>query len=80
VLEKIGVSCPELDRLIEAALRAGALGAKLSGSGGGGIMIALVTPETTMAVAQALRDAGAKFVYTPKVAVDEDKGLEIGDL
>jgi mevalonate kinase len=69
VLEKIGVSCPELERLIEAALQAGALGAKLSGSGGGGIMIALVTPETTMDVAQALKDAGAQFVYTPQVAV-----------
>lgn len=71
VLEKIGVSCPELERLIDAALRAGALGSKLSGSGGGGIMIALVTPETKMAVAQALQDAGAQFVYTPQVAVGD---------
>jgi mevalonate kinase len=70
VLEKIGVSCPALERLIDAAVRAGALGAKLSGSGGGGIMIALATPETKMSVAQALRDAGAQFVYTPEVAVD----------
>lgn len=70
VLEKIGVSCPELERLIDAALRAGALGAKLSGSGGGGIMIALVTPDTKMAVAKALHNAGAQFVYTPQVAVD----------
>lgn len=70
VLEKIGVSCPELERLIDAALTAGALGAKLSGSGGGGIMFALVTPETRMGVAQALHDAGAQFVYTPQVAVD----------
>jgi mevalonate kinase len=69
VLEKIGVSCPELERLIDAALRAGALGAKLSGSGGGGVMIALVMPETKMAVARALQDAGAQFVYMPHVAV-----------
>jgi mevalonate kinase len=73
VLEKIGVSCPELERLIDAALKAGALGAKLSGSGGGGIMIALVTPETKMAVAKALHDAGAQFVYTPQVAVGENE-------
>lgn len=74
VLEKIGVSCPELERLIDAALRAGALGAKLSGSGGGGIMIALVTAETKVAVAQALHDAGAQFVYTPLVAADPGIG------
>ena len=72
VLEKIGASCPELERLINVALQAGALGAKLSGSGGGGIMIALVTPDTKSTVAQALRDAGAQFVYTPEVAVNGD--------
>lgn len=70
VLEKIGVSCPALERLLDAALKAGALGAKLSGSGGGGIMIALVTAETKIAVAQALNEAGALFVYTPQVAVN----------
>jgi mevalonate kinase len=70
VLEKIGVSCPELERLIDAAIGAGALGAKLSGSGGGGIMIALATDETREAVAWALRDAGARAIYTPEVAVN----------
>ena len=35
VLEKIGVGCPAADQLIEAALTAGAFGAKISGSGGG---------------------------------------------
>jgi len=70
VLEKIGVSCPELERLIDAAIGAGALGAKLSGSGGGGIMIALVSDETHDAVVAALQAAGARAVYTPAVAVD----------
>jgi mevalonate kinase len=60
ILEKIGVSCPELERLIEAALAAGALGAKLSGSGGGGIMIALVEPEQQGAVAAAIEAAGGR--------------------
>lgn len=69
VLEKIGVSCPELERLIDAAIGAGALGAKLSGSGGGGIMIALVTEETRDAVASAMKAAGARAVYAPEVAV-----------
>ena len=57
-LEKIGVSSPEIDQLIEAAREAGALGAKLSGSGGGGIVIALVTSETQQRVARAIVEAG----------------------
>lgn len=62
-LQKMTVSVAELDRLVEAALNAGALGAKLSGAGRGGNMIALVTPETKTAVHQALLDAGATAVY-----------------
>jgi len=68
VLEKIGVSCPEADRLIAAALEAGALGAKVSGSGGGGIIVALATPETKKAVADAITEAGGN-ASTPEVAV-----------
>lgn len=60
LLEKIGVSCPEIDNLVNAALRAGALGAKLSGSGGGGIVIALATPDIQTAVAEAIEAAGGK--------------------
>ncbi|HQZ22155.1 MAG TPA: mevalonate kinase [Thermoflexales bacterium] len=41
LLQALGVSCPELDDLCEAARAAGALGAKLSGGGQGGNMIAL---------------------------------------
>jgi len=41
LLRKIGVSHPKLDRLVDAAKRAGALGAKLTGAGGGGCMIVL---------------------------------------
>lgn len=68
LLARIGVSCPELEALIEAALAAGALGAKLSGSGGGGIMIALVTDETAEAVARAIRAAGGE-AFAPPIAV-----------
>lgn len=59
LLEQIGVSSPELGRLVAAARGAGALGAKLSGAGWGGVMLALVTPETRPAVEAALRAAGA---------------------
>lgn len=58
-LQELGVSCPELDHLVNAALQNGALGAKLSGGGRGGNMIALVTKERANQVAEALRRTGA---------------------
>ena len=58
-LQQMGVSSPELETLVEAARAAGGAGAKLSGGGRGGNMIALVTPETAEAVADGLRRAGA---------------------
>lgn len=64
LLQKLSVSCAELDTLVEAALRAGALGAKLSGGGRGGNMLALVTPETQKRVQAALEQAGAKRVIS----------------
>ena len=69
MLEKIGVSTPETGRLIEAALAAGALGAKISGSGGGGIIITLVEPDSSMQVQSALRNAGAQLVIAPTIGV-----------
>ena len=59
VLHQMGVSSPELEDLVEAALSAGAMGAKLSGAGRGGSMIALVAPEASAEVTQALLSAGA---------------------
>jgi mevalonate kinase len=59
LLQQMGVSSPELDRLAEAARGAGALGAKLSGGGRGGNMIALVTPDAVPNVVAALESAGA---------------------
>ena len=59
LLTRIGVSLPALDALVAAARRAGATGAKLTGAGGGGNIIALVTPENANAVRRALQEAGA---------------------
>jgi mevalonate kinase len=59
LLQELDVSSPELDRLVRAARQAGAIGAKLSGAGRGGNIIALVRPETVDSVAQALKEAGA---------------------
>jgi len=58
-LRQIKVSSPELEQIISAALNAGALGAKLSGSGRGGNMIALVNEQEAEPIAQAMQKAGA---------------------
>ncbi len=67
LLQDIGVSSPELDRLVTTARLAGAFGAKLSGGGRGGNMIALAAPETAQVVAQALLDQGAKRTIITRV-------------
>ena len=61
------VSSPELDCLVKTAQEAGALGAKMSGGGRGGNMIALVTPKTAEAVSSSLKEAGARGVIITKV-------------
>jgi mevalonate kinase len=54
ILKHLGVSTPELDVAVHTALAAGALGAKLTGAGGGGCMIALVESASVDAVQKAL--------------------------
>ena len=66
-LVQMTVSSTPLDRLVAAARQAGALGAKLSGAGRGGNMIALVTAETEQAVGEALSAARAVRVYRSDV-------------
>lgn len=61
-LQQMGVSSGELDHLVNAAMKAGALGAKLSGGGRGGNMIALVSEDTIDSVAERLRSEGAANV------------------
>jgi mevalonate kinase len=63
LLRTIGVSSPALDRLVEAARHAGALGAKLTGAGMGGNVVALINPQDFDFVESALRGAGASAVY-----------------
>ncbi len=67
LLRRLDVSCPELDRLVDAALQAGSGGAKLCGGGRGGNMIALAEPGTAPTVAEALRCAGAVNTITTTV-------------
>ena len=67
LLRKLTVSSPELDQLVEAARNAGALGAKLSGGGRGGNMIALVQPEMAESISASLKEAGAQNTIITKV-------------
>jgi len=67
LLQEMTVSSPELDKLVGAARNAGALGAKLSGGGRGGNMIALVKPEQAETVAVSLIEAGAKNTIITQV-------------
>ncbi|RPJ23846.1 MAG: mevalonate kinase [Chloroflexi bacterium] len=68
LLQQMTVSSPELDHLVEAARNAGALGAKLSGGGRGGNMIALVEPETAERVSVVLKDAGAQNTIIAQIS------------
>jgi mevalonate kinase len=68
LLREMAISSPELEHLVAAAEAAGALGAKLSGAGRGGNMIALTTASESARVAQALRRAGAVRVIETVVS------------
>jgi len=74
---QVSGSCPvspsNLDQLIRAALDAGALGAKLSGSGGGGAMLALTEPGNEEHVAEAIRKVGGD-AYISRVA---ERGVSV---
>ena len=59
-LKEIGVSSPEADSLVETALNHGALGAKMSGGGLGGCIIALVANlDQAQELAKRLEEKGA---------------------
>ncbi len=63
LLQRLTISCPELDALVTAAREAGALGAKLCGGGRGGNMIALAEGVDHARLERALREAGAVRVF-----------------
>jgi hydroxymethylglutaryl-CoA reductase len=61
LLNSLQVSSWELEELIQIARENGALGAKLTGGGGGGSMIALC-PENAEQVIQAMNDSGYQAI------------------
>lgn len=66
-LRQLGVSTPSLERLIDAALASGAYGAKLSGGGLGGNVIAVCEPAAAPRLQQALHAAGAVHILATQV-------------
>ncbi len=71
-----GVTTPEIDALLDAALTAGAWSGKVCGAGGGGCVFALAPPEAAARVRQAWASAGAAVldavVESTGVVVTED--------
>jgi len=73
LLYGVGVSDESLEWLTNAARKAGALGAKLTGAGGGGCMIALAREEKLEQVSEAIQRAGGR----PFVARKTEEGVRI---
>jgi len=69
----VGVSNEPLERLVYSARKAEALGAKLTGAGGGGCMVALCLPEKLEEVAEAIQRAGG----TAFIARKTNEGAKI---
>ena len=65
------ITVPRIDAMINAALRAGAYGAKIVGSGGGGSIVVIADPQIENAVIEAILSAGAQEAY----AVNVDPGV-----
>lgn len=63
-LKRMTVSCKELDQLVATARENGAFGAKLSGGGRGGNIIALIEESKIEKMSGALRSAGASQVIS----------------
>jgi mevalonate kinase len=45
LLERIGVSTPEVNKIINLSIQYGAIGSKLTGAGGGGCVLSLIHPR-----------------------------------
>jgi hydroxymethylglutaryl-CoA reductase len=67
LLNAMGVSTPELEKMVDIARSHGATGAKLTGAGGGGSIVALC-PGRVAQVAGALERAGYRIVRIAGVA------------
>jgi mevalonate kinase len=69
----LGVSDESLERLIKAAWKADALGAKLTGAGGGGCIVALAENDKLEQVLESIQGVGGKAFIARKT----DEGVRI---
>jgi galactokinase/mevalonate kinase-like predicted kinase len=76
IQRNLGGSGESNERLIAAALSAGALGAKLAGAGEGGTIIALWPHKDFSPLETALHEAGAAALYRPVIDVGAVVGVE----
>lgn len=67
------ITVPRIDDMINAALKAGAYGAKIVGSGGGGSIVVIADPANEDLVIEAILKAGAQQAYAVRV----DPGVRI---
>jgi mevalonate kinase len=71
LLARLGVSAPEVEALAAAARAEGALGAKLTGGGAGGAIVALATDPEELAARLGRR--GARTIVTRVSGLEEGK-------
>lgn len=77
-LAELGVSSPELDRLQRAAMEAGALGAKLTGGGQGGCLLALASDAASAgSIAAALRRSGAPRTWLHRIDARQSSPTQV---
>jgi len=62
LLKSLEVSTEKLDKMCQAALSAGAYGAKLSGAGGGDCMIAIIPEEKRQNIKQAIKNVAGQIM------------------
>ncbi|MCU0467272.1 MAG: GHMP kinase [Arcicella sp.] len=70
--DKLKISTPKIDRMLNAGLDAGAIGGKINGSGGGGCMF-VYAPDNPEKVAQAIENEGGKAYI---ITIDEGTKIE----
>jgi mevalonate kinase len=64
LLDALGVGHPQLSKLVLASRASGAFGAKITGAGGGGCMVALCPKQLKIRVANAIEACEARAIVT----------------
>jgi mevalonate kinase len=64
LLDALGVGHPQLSRIVLASRAAGAFGAKITGAGGGGCMVALCPRQLKLRIASAIEACEARAIVT----------------